>query len=330
MAIVKNLFTYQFGLRGKAEEYNKISRFFRSKDEALEAVASGDFVPSTEKDEVTLIHGMGITVYNHELQDFVLHTELLSASNQASKYINLDGVNNYIVSDPTTEINALDFTKDWSIGFTFVGVFGGLPASNGHYFMTLFSRDGVHITLNAVEGSSNWGLYVTSNNSLYSADKRAQANTGIRPTDFTRILFTYNSTSKRLAYYLGEPATGVYLQKSNLLIGDPMISNQAIDGPLCIGKAWVGEGGSNWSGKNLNAGVNNLLVSNICFTGPHLVEYFQNGEAFTSMELYDDTVAYCKMGEDPYPDVTDEKGKLTGGKLVNGKESDFKEVPTEV
>lgn len=65
------------------------------------------------------------------------------------------------------------------------------------------------------------------------------------------------------------------------------------------------------------------------FTGPHLTEYFQTGEAFTAMELYADVTAYAKLGEDTYPNVTDEKGNLTGGTLVNGTEGDYKEIPTE-
>ncbi len=53
------------------------------------------------------------------------------------------------------------------------------------------------------------------------------------------------------------------------------------------------------------------------------------GDEFTAMELYSDVVAYAKLGEDTFPNVTDEKGVLTGGSLVNGTAEDFKDIPTE-
>jgi hypothetical protein len=149
------------------------------------------------------------------------------------------------------------------------------------------------------------------------------------PSDFSRLLFVYTASDKRLKYFIGDPSTGSYAQRGNLAIPQTMVDGQNITGGLCIGKKWAGQGGSGFSGVNWHGGLNNLIVSNIAFTGPHLVEYFQTGEEFTSMELYSDVVAYAKLGEDTFPNVTDEKGLLTGGQLVNGTEADFKDIPSE-
>ena len=323
MATIQTLAVNELSFRGKGNEFNKFSRLFKSLQEARESLASGDYDPVEGQLNLVIVAGQGIMYFSFDLNDFVLITEFQSAGNQANKYIELDGVNDYI--EFTNAGDVLDFTKDWSIGVTLVGVTGPSSAKN----MTLFGRGGVQITLKAHDASTNWGLYVTSDNDLYNADKRAQANTWYAPSDFSRLLFVYTASDKRLKYFIGDPSTGTYAQRANLAIPQTMVDGQNITGGLCIGKEWTGQGGSGFSGINWHGGLNNLIVSNVAFTGPHLVEYFQTGEAFTAMELYSDVVAYAKLGEDTFPNVTDEKGLLTGGQLVNGTDADFKDIPSE-
>lgn len=323
---IQNLAVNNLQLRGYQTEYNGFSRIFKSLEEANKAILENDYTPIDGKVNAVIVLGLGIMVYSFETMAFVIITEAIGAGNQAKKYIDLDGVNDYVnFATVDATVNALDFTKDWSIGMTFVGLTG----ANGDKYITLFSRGGVHITLRASEASTNWGLYVTSDNSLYAANKRATANTWVRPSAFDRILFTYDAATKRLKYYIGNQSTGVYAQRANLLITDTMISNQNIDQTLSIGKEWTGEGGATFSGINLHAGIDNVVVSNMEFTGPHLTEYFQTGSEFKDMELYPDLVSYIKCGEDTFPNVVDEKGKLTVGTLVNGTAEDFKDIPTQ-
>ena len=258
---------------------------------------------------------------------------LLGAANQADNYIQLDGVNDYI-DLPTLGGGAsdlLDFTKDWSIGITLVGVDGPASAKK----MTLFGRGGVQITFHAQAGSTNWGLYVTCDNDLYTASKRAQANTWYAPGDFHRILFTYDATTKYLKYYLGDPQTGVYAQRANLAISQTMIDSQNITGGIKIGEAWSGVGGATFSGYNWDGGVNNFIAADMVMTGPFIAEYFQDqsgdpdapsSDSITTAEYYPDLVAFCKLGEDIYPDVVDTVGNITGGELINGTEDDFKDI----
>ncbi len=323
MATLQTLAVNELALRGKDNEFNKFSRLFRSKQDALDSIASGDYNPTEGQVNAVIILSEGIMIYSFDLQDFVHISEFAAAGNQANRYIKLDGVNDYIEFDNAGD--ALDFTKDWSVGVTLVGVTGASSAMN----MTLFGRGGVQITLKAHEGSTNWGLYVTSDNDLYNAAKRAQANTWYAPGDFSRLLFVYTAADKRLKYFIGDPSTGNYAQRANLSIPQSMVDGQNVTGGLCVGKEWTGHGGSGFSGINWNGGLNNLIVSHMAFTGPHLTEYFQTGEEFTAMELYDDVVAYAKLGEDTFPEVSDEKGLLTGGQLVNGTADDFVDIPEE-
>jgi hypothetical protein len=320
-------------LRGKGNEFNKFDRLFKSKLDAEESVATLDYQPIEGKLNTVLIAGEedAIQFWSFDLQKFEPLSEFSSAGNQSNKYIDLDGVNDFIEFDNADAV--LDFTQNWTIGATLVGVTGASSALN----MTLFSRGGVHITLKAHEGSSNWGLYVTSNNDLYNGTSRAQANTWYAPNDFSRIMFTYNATTKRLKYYLGDPSTGTYAMRANLSIPQSMVDSQDITGGLKIGSDWTGVGGSYFSGINWNGGVNNLIGSDMEFSGPFVEEYFQNQSSnpdnpdafFQQAEFYPDLTFYCKLGEDVYPNVSDEKSTLTNGELFNGSADDFKDIPTE-
>lgn len=323
MATIQTLAVNELSLRGKGNEFNKFSRLFKSKEEALDSVATGDYIPTPGQVNAVIILSQGIMIYSFELEDFVHISEFSAAGNQASRYIDLDGVNDYVEFSNAGSV--LDFTKDWTIGVTLLGLTG--PASGKK--MTLFGRGGVQITLHAQAGSTNWGLYVTSDNDLYNVDGRAQANTWYAPDEFSRLLFVYTASDRRLKYFIGSPSAGTYAQRANLLIPQTMIDTQNIAGGLCIGKAWTGVGGSNFSGVNWHGGINNLITSAMAFTGPHLTEYFETGEEFQAMELYADLESYCKLGEDDYPNVIDEKGVLTGGALIDGTPEDFKDVPTE-
>jgi len=330
-------------LRGRGNQFNKFERLFLSMDDANASIGDGDYVPTAGQFNSVLIAGeeKAIQFWSFDLQKFVEIQAFSSAGNQASKFIDLNGVNSYIGFDDVPTLDALDFTKAWSIGTTFVGVEG--PASFKK--MTLFGRGGVKITLNAQEVPSdpegvtqyNWGLYVTSNNDLYNADKRAQCNTWYSPGNFSRVMFTYDPTTRRLKYWLGDPSNGTYAQRGSLLIPQSMIDGQNITGGLEIGNGWTGVGGSTFSGINWEGGVNNLVGSDIVFTGPYIEEYFQNqstdpdnpSASFEGTEFYEHLTFHCKLGEDTYDDVSDEKGLLTGGKLYNGSASDFKDIPTE-
>ena len=322
MNTIDTLAVNELALRGKGLEFNKFSRMFKSKADALASIGSGDYVPTPGQTNAVIILGEGIMIYSFDLLDFVHISQFIHAGDQANRYIKLDGVNDHIEFDNAG--NALDFTKDWSVGVTLVGV--GHPSSPVKY--KLFGRGGVQITLIASTGS-NWGLYVTSDNDLYNGDKRAQANTWYAPGDFSRLLFAYTAADRRLKYFIGDPSTGSFAQRANLLIPQTMVDGQNIASGLDIGKPFSGVGGSGFSGVNWQGGVNNLIISDMALTGPHLTEYFQTGEEFTEMELYPDLSAYCKLGEDVYPEVSDEKGLLTGGTLVSGAPDDFADIPTE-
>ena len=167
-------------------------------------------------------------------------------------------------------------------------------------------------------GGSNWGFYVGA------GSFNAGANTWVAPGATSRILITYNATTYRMKYYLGDPATGVYNLRANYLVASQTRTNNTVDGVLKIGDA-VTSGtavGLHWDG-----GLNNMILSDHELTGPQIAEYFQSGEAFDANEFYDDVTTWSKFGEDVDPSVTDVKGNATQGSLIGSTEQDFVDVP---
>jgi len=255
-------------------------------------------------------------LWSFDLQNFVGVAELAAASNQANRYILIDGANDHIQFDflAAGSEAVLDLSKDWSFGVTLVGI--GNEGSSDQKYVTLFSNGNTAVYLR--RGGSNWGFYVGAGN--FSAG----ANTWVAPAATSRILITYNATTYRMKYYLGDPATGVYNLRANYLVASQTRTNNTVDGVLQIGNA-VTTGSA--TGQHWDGGLNNMILSDHELTGPQIAEYFQSGEAFDANEFYDDVTTWSKFGEDVYPAVTDVKGNATQGSLIGGTEQDFVDVP---
>ena len=303
-------------LRGYQTEYNRFSRFFKSEAEAVQAVADGDYVPVPGISNLVIIGGLGIMLWSFDLQNFVGVAELQAASNQANRYILIDGANDHIQFDNLAggSENVLDLSKDWSFGVTLVGL--GEEGSSDQKYVTLFSNGNTAVYLR--RGGTNWGFYVGAGN--FSAG----ANTWVQPGATDRILITYNATTYRMKYYLGDPATGVYALRANYLVASATRTNNSPDGVLKIGDA-VNAGSA--AGLHWDGGLNNMIISDQELTGPQIAEYFQSGEQFNTNEFYDDVTTWSKFGEDVYPAVTDVLGNATNGSLIGGTAQDFVDVP---
>ena len=145
MSQLHNLAVDKLSLRGLGSQFNSFERLFQSKADALEAVATGDYIPVPGRLNSVLIGGeqKSIQFYSFDVQDFVPLSEFASVGNQSNKYIDLDGVNDYIGFSNADSV--LDFTQDWTIGITLVGVQAPQTSQN----LTLFGRGGVQITLKA-------------------------------------------------------------------------------------------------------------------------------------------------------------------------------------
>ena len=268
-----------------------------------------------------IVLGVGIMVYSFDLAKFVNISEFSAAGNQANKYIELDGANDYVemTTIGAAAADVMDLTKSWSIGVTLVGYQEGTD----NHKIALFSRGGIIITLN--RGGSNMGPYVSAANDLYTGP-HAEANNFHGVGQFDRLLFVNDAATGRLKMYVGTPE-GAYAERANLAVTDAMRTGQILGTSICIGKGFDGPGGATFDGANWDGGLNNVIGMARAMVGPEITEYFQSGDNFDTMEFYPDLAFHLKMGEDTFPAVTDEKGNLTGGSLVNGTAEDFRDIP---
>ena len=83
-------------LRGLGTEFNKFSRFFKSKAEAQQAVATGDYVPTPGQQNAVLVLGVGIMVYSFDCKTLLVW---LSCKQLATK---LTSTSNWMVSMTTS------------------------------------------------------------------------------------------------------------------------------------------------------------------------------------------------------------------------------------
>lgn len=318
--IIDILGVNSLALRGLRTEFNRFSRFFKSIEEAREAVEIGDYVPMPGVNNAVLIMGIGIALYSFDLQDFVAIEDLAAAGNQANRYIELDGANDYLefTSLQNGTENVLDWSKNWSIGLTLVGL---TSVTSDQKFMTLFSNGENSIYLR--RGGTNWGVYVTGSKTYTHG-----ANTWYAPSATSRILFTYDAATSRLKYYLGDPATGTYAMRANLAVNSTVKSANNVGTSLCVGKAMVMTAGYSNQQVYWDGGVNNLIISDQVLVGPQIDEFFQTGEEFSTHEYYPDLTSYMRLGEDTYPEVSDEKDNATG-EMIGGAANDYVDIPTE-
>ena len=313
--------------RGKGSEFNKLSRFFISLSDAEESLNSGDYTPDANVNNFVLVAGEGIMYYSPTLDSFVDIKEFTLAGAHANAYIKLDGnEDNYIqFSNMGDASDVMDLTKNWSIGISLYGLTGqndSDPPFHSGGVTSLFSRGGVHINLLTSTDSNvtNWGLFVTSDNDLYSSDKRnSQTNTNAKPESFSRILFTYQYKTDgtgTLKYHIGSISNSLQVTVTSYF-SENMINNQNIDNTFSIGKAWVADGVYEGPGsKGWNGGFNNLIMSDITFNSSQVTEFYTStSEDFVNNG--NNVVAYAKLGEDVAPNVIDQKGNLTGGELYH-------------
>lgn len=242
-----------------------------------------------------------------------LTTTLEILGETSNAYIALDGSNSYV--DFTTAEGLLDWDADWTIGITLVD----FEVKADGKFITLFKSGSNAIMLR--RNGSNHGLYVTGND----GQTKIGANTWYAPNAGGKLLFAYDgTTNKRLSYYIGN-VDGTYSLRANYLVNTANIGGNTVGGKFCIGQRVS----KNAVAESLyyHGGLNNFIYADEKFAGPVIPEYFQVNNAYDEASFYGDLNSWVKMGEDTYPNVVDTLGGLKDGVLVDGKESDFVEIP---
>lgn len=247
-----------------------------------------------------------------------LTTALEIVGQFSNSFIRFDGSNDYVEFTTKGAGNSglLDWSQDWTIGVTLTEF---EVASDGK-FITLFSSGQNAIMLR--RGGSNHGLYLTGNDGA----NKAGINTWYAPNAGGKLLFANDGSAGFLKYYIGN-VDGTFSLRGVVNIASATLGNNNPGTNFCIGK----KVGSNAVAESLmfHGGMNNVITADEAFANasPMISEYFGVNETYDQASFYPDLTSWVKMGEDVYPAVSDVKGVLTDGALIDGTEEDFVEIP---
>ena len=291
-------------------------------DNKMVADAVGDggkFTFMRSKGTVWERQGNDFMVPTAEFDDFKalalarLSTVLDVAGQAANAYIHFDGSNDYVEFTGTAS-GLLDWTSDWTVGISLVE----FEVKADGKFITLFSSGDNAIMLR--RGGSNHGLYITGNNGA----TKIGANTWYAPNPGGKLMFSFDASTSRLRYYIGN-IDGSFALRANYGVNVANIGGNNPGSTFCIGKRVT----SNAVAESLmyHGGLNNFIYADEAFGQTIAEEYFGVNNTYDEASFYGDLNSWVKMGEDSYPDVVDTLGALTGGTLVDGTEEDFVEIP---
>ena len=247
-----------------------------------------------------------------------LTTALEVVGQFSNSFIRFDGSNDYVEFTDKGAGNSglLDWAEDWTIGVTLTE----FDIASDQKFITLFSSGQNAIMLR--RGGANHGLYLTGNDGA----NKAGINTWYTPNAGGKLLFANDGGAGFLKYYIGN-VDGSFALRGVVNIASATLGNNNPGANFCVGK----KVGSNAVAESLNfhGGMNNLITADEAFANasPMIAEYFGVSETYDQASFYPDLSSWVKMGEDIYPAVTDEKGVMTGGSLVDGTEDDYVEIP---
>ena len=243
-----------------------------------------------------------------------LSTVLDIAGQSANAYIHFDGSNDYVeFSGGATGL--LDWDEDWTVGINLVE----FEVKSDGKFITLFSSGQNAILLR--RGGSNHGLYLTGNDGA----NKAGINTWYAPNQGGKLMFVNDGTTGFLKYYIGN-VDGTYSLRGVVNLASATLGNNNPGTNFCIGKRVS----NNAVAESLmfHGGMNNVITADEPFANasPIIAEYFGVNETYDESSFYADLTSWVKMGESTFPEVTDEKGVMTGGALIDGNEDDFVEI----
>ena len=160
---------------------------------------------------------------------------------------------------------------------------------------------------------------------LYQTTGRANSNTWTSPLPDSRLLYSYNHTTQKLEYFIGEKG-GSYSRKSNISIPNSFATVQILGPGLEFGKPFSGEGGAGFSSIHWMGGVGDMIISKHSWNTAQVTEYFSiTDKDFSTLSYYDQEVyAWLKPGV--YPTLIDAKGNVPNGEFIGGSASDYKDV----
>ena len=318
----QNILTARFPLRIHEDV---ISLGFLSTADAEDAaIARAGHLQATESNTTNVTELQSLVADQATLiQQLRADVDSLLPPPPGSDYIELNGTTSYLKFDSGFD-DVFDWTKSFSVGVDLYT----LPDETGNNLKaSLFSSGGSFLTLHRQSppaSNANWGSYNTCNSNLYNVTGRANANTWSSPLPTSRLLYSFDHTTQKLKYYIGEKG-GSYAQKASISIPDTFATVQQLGSGLEFGMPFSGTGGANFSSNLWMGGVGDMLISKHAWNTAQVAEYFAVADKDFSTLSYYGLEVYAWLKPGTYPALVDAKGNVPDGALINGSATDFKD-----
>lgn len=234
---------------------------------------------------------------------------VLTAPVEVEQKVNLDGSNDHINIPMDNNNPVLNWDQSWSIGFTAEEIHDAASGTGVKRTIATRGTNGIYLII----GTGNVGFYASATDGVYDpANNQGMthahgANTWYPTPANVKWLFTYNHTTGKLRWFVGEISSlPSYAQRGviTMTATERTINQNAED--LNIGDAMDGYYGSTYFDGHLD----DLIVTNNELTGQQVVDYFTDDD-FQSHEYAEHLVSHYDFNQ-TYPDVTDQVGSYNG------------------
>ena len=205
----------------------------------------------------------------------------------------------------------LNWDESWSIGFTAEEVHGHDSGQGVKRTIATRGTNGIYLII----GTGNVGFYASATDGVYDpANNQGMthahgANTWYPTPASVKWLFTYNHTTGKLKWFVGEIINGSiesYVQRGVItMTTTERTINQSTE-DLNIGDAMQGYYGSTYFDGHLD----DLVITNNEMTGQQIVDYYTDDD-FESHEYFEHIVSLYDFNQE-FPNVDDQVGNYNG------------------
>ena len=230
---------------------------------------------------------------------------------ETEQKVNLDGSNDHINIPMDSNNPVLNWDESWSIGFTAEEVHGHDSGQGVKRTIATRGTNGIYLII----GTGNVGFYASATDGVYDpANNQGMthahgANTWYPSPSSVKWLFTYNHTTGKLKWFVGEvvdDATPSYVQRGTITMTTTERTINQSSEDLNIGDAMEGYYGSTYFDGHLD----DLLITNNELTGQQLVDYYTD-DSFQSHEYAEHIISVYNFNQ-TYPNVEDQVSNYDG------------------
>jgi len=251
----------------------------------------------------------------------IVAAETLAVSTpETLQKVNLDGSDDHINISMDSNNPVLNWDQSWSIGFTAEEIHDAASGVGVKRTIATRGTNGIYLII----GTGNVGFYASATDGVYDpANNQGMthshgANTWYPTPASVKWLFTYNHTTGKLKWYVGElSGLPAYVQRGTItMTATERTINQSSE-DLNIGDSMDGYYGSTYFDGHLD----DLIITNNELTGQQIVDYYTDDD-FQSHEYSEHLVSAYNFNQ-IYPNVDDQVGSYNGTHQGSSQSDNF-------